>query len=360
MNLRWLLLCCVLIGLLGAAGCGADPPPAAGDREGEGAQRFAVRVVTAESGRLEQVLETTAVARPERDSTLLAETPVRVVRRLFDVGDRVPAGRALLAVDDELLRAQLVQAREGVQQARDALALREHEWKGVEELYAQGRVSDLNRLQAKLGLSSASAAVAAAVAAETRAHEALRQGSMPAPFDGQVAAWYVVAGDRMAPGAPVARMVRLDPLLLRFGATERELGLLRTDQLVRARTRDGPGGLEGRVKTVSPAVDAAARTWQIEVEVANPDGRIKGGTVVQIEVVVGMTDEGVLLPTQAISVEDVPVVYVVAEGRAERRVVRLGVERDGRVAVLEGVRVGERVATTGREVLSDGALVDHP
>ena len=316
-----------------------------------------VTAAIAEVRDIEEILETTAVATARYDAMLTAETTVKVLRRRFEVGDSVQAGVALLQVDDKILRAQREQAAAQVQQATDALALREFEKNTAQELHSQGRISDHDLLAAKLGSSSAGADLSAAKAGLTQIDEALRQASMPAPFSGNLSSWHVDKGDRTMPGMPVARVVQLDPIVFEFGATEGQHHRLREGQPTRVRVRGQDELLEGEVTMVAPAASAQARTWSVEVSTPNADHKLSPGTIAELSIITDNLETQVTVPWAAVAREDVTVVYVLDGDIARRRPVLVGQVFGDLVAISEGLQAGEEVVVGGRAALSDGVRV---
>ncbi|MGH7342792.1 MAG: efflux RND transporter periplasmic adaptor subunit, partial [Candidatus Rokuibacteriota bacterium] len=109
--------------------------------------------------------------------------------------------------------------------------------------------------------------------------------------------------------------------------------------------------LSGRVAYIDPRVDAATRTAKVRVEVPNRDMELRLGMYVTIDVRTGSGERSVVVPREAVqaigvrSVEYVPV--AVDEGRFAERPVKLGSAVGDSVQVIEGVKAGDRVVTTG-------------
>jgi RND family efflux transporter MFP subunit len=120
-----------------------------------------------------------------------------------------------------------------------------------------------------------------------------------------------------------------------------------------------PGrAFSGRVTRVSPAVDVANRTVLLEAEVPNPDGLLKPGLFARGVLATGRDTAVPFVPETAVSTfAGVKKVFVLAEGKAQERVVTLGRKQDGVVEVRGGIRPGERVATSSLGRLYDGASV---
>jgi RND family efflux transporter MFP subunit len=122
----------------------------------------------------------------------------------------------------------------------------------------------------------------------------------------------------------------------------------------------------GRVTAISPAADPQSRIFNIEVTVPNPQDQLKSGMVAALQVSGGELPEPTpVVPLSAIvRPKDNPAGYAVfvidaQDGReiARLRHVKVGAVYGDMIAVPEGVRVGERVISTGTTLLGDGDQV---
>jgi RND family efflux transporter MFP subunit len=191
------------------------------------------------------------------------------------------------------------------------------------------------------------------------ARKKLADGTLRAPIAGAVARRHLNPGQYVPENTPVYTIVRGDPLKFSGAVAEHAALDVRPGQAVRIRVEPVPGrDFAGRVTRVSPAVDVTSRTVLVEAEIPNGEALLKPGLFARGLVVV-RKDAGVpFLPESAVSYfAGITKVFVVADGVARERAVRLGVRQDGLVEVVEGVEAGERVATSGLGQLQDGAPV---
>ena len=109
--------------------------------------------------------------------------------------------------------------------------------------------------------------------------------------------------------------------------------------------------LTGRVAYIDPRVDAATRTAKVRVEVPNRNMELRLGMYVTVDFRTGSGERSVVVPREAIqAIGERSVVYVPVagdEGRFAERPVKLGSAVGDSVQVVEGVKVGDRVVTTG-------------
>jgi membrane fusion protein (multidrug efflux system) len=112
------------------------------------------------------------------------------------------------------------------------------------------------------------------------------------------------------------------------------------------------------VKYVAGAIREQTRDLVIEAELAEKDARLRPGMSVRVELEVGRTP-AVVVPEAALRmIEGAPNLFVVREGVAVQRVVRVGARADGDVAVLSDLAEGDVVIVDPPADLRDGARVN--
>ncbi len=189
-----------------------------------------------------------------------------------------------------------------------------------------------------------------------------------APFDGIVSERYARMGQRVVEDgdAPLFRITALEPLLARFYLPEIRLGQVRLGDSVSIRIQADPNrSCDGRIRWISPVVDAASGTFQVIAEVKRPpgDSLLRPGLSVKVRLPLGAGPVTVLVRREALSpgetvTEGGPAsLFVVEEGHARLRAVRVGKARGDQVEILAGLRGGEAVIRSFRADLADGALV---
>lgn len=191
------------------------------------------------------------------------------------------------------------------------------------------------------------------------AEKKLGDATLRAPIPGAIARRHVNAGEYLKDNAAVFTIVQTE--VLKYTGTVPEYAALqvRPGQVVRLQVDAAPGrAFEGRVIRVSPAVDVVNRTVALEAEIPNREALLKPGLFAR-GVALTRRDPGVpFVPEAAVSYAvGITKVFVVADGRVREQTVRLGVRQAGFAEVLEGVQVGEQVATSSLAQLYDGAPV---
>ncbi len=114
----------------------------------------------------------------------------------------------------------------------------------------------------------------------------------------------------------------------------------------------------GKVVLIGNQVEAGSRTVEVRIAVDNTDGRLKPGMFADVEIVTTILDNVLLIPDNALETDGAnQIVFVALDGnKFEKRVVRLGLEQSGRVQILDGVKAGENIVTTGGFILKPEML----
>jgi len=115
--------------------------------------------------------------------------------------------------------------------------------------------------------------------------------------------------------------------------------------------------IEGRVLRISPVVDSQSGTVKVTVDLRGAKG-LRPGMYAEVQLVLDRHAGVPVIEKRAIVYEDeLPHVFVVADGKAEKRSVTLGYQDENRAEVVSGVAAGEQVVVVGQSALKDGSTV---
>lgn len=371
----------------------------------------AVSVVTADFTILQEKLSLHGTLSAWAEVSVVPKIPGRVARVPVAVGDPVKQGDILvqLETDELILQARQAEAalesaraslkrvmagarKEEIEQAEAALDQAEanyvnarliyersaklHEegvmsgkdWDAVKAQFevakAQRAAAEKNLALIKRGarpedIAAARAAVAQAEAAAELARLQVKNATITSPLTGLVSQVNVEVGDMAASTLPVATVVDISRLKLNLQVSEREVIRLHPGLPVTVTFDVLPGVMaEGRVATVAPAANSKTGLFAVTVEVPNEDLRLKPGMYGTAQVVVREKAGVLAVPARAVFVsEGKTAVYVVEDGIAHRRPVKVGIESDSLVEITAGLQAGDAVVVVGREFLSDGVAV---
>lgn len=286
------------------------------------------------SGRTEADQRTTAVA---RTSGIVTDLKVRR-------GSEVKEGDILAILSDEAREANVMQAQARVEQ-------RKREFEARRALIETGNLPKLNAAQLEADLKGAEAALAAAVAERDR-------GVVTAPISGLVNEVPAVMGQALQPGAPVAEVLALDPMLAVVEISERRLGSVREGDRAEVKLVTGQT-YKGYVRFVSNRASPQTRTYRVDVGLPNPDRKIPDGVTAEVS-----------LWLAAVPSTRVPrsVLTFSSEGRLGVRAVNANnivefipvdlVEDESQFLWVSGIPNGTRLIVQGQDFVKEGQKVD--
>ncbi len=335
------------------AGCGSTE--GAGSESAESGEAAYVKVVnvvirTVEPTEFTSYVRMTGVVEAFQDVVVSSQESGVIEQVIVEKGSRVRAGQAIVRIDDEILAAQVDEARASAALARERYERQRQLWED------EGIGSEIAFLQTKYDAQSADARLSFL---EAR----LARHSIRSPIAGLLDERYVDTGEIVAPGTPVARVLTVDKLKVvggvpeRFGPYVAEGGsaVINFDVL--------PGQtLEGTIEYVGAAVDPQNRTFPIEILLDNPGGRLKPQMVANVRVATErLTDVIVVAQDVVQRTEDGYQVFVaVGDGEsmvAEARNVDLGPSFENEVVVVGGLGAGDRLIATGHQLVDAGDRV---
>jgi membrane fusion protein (multidrug efflux system) len=290
----------------------------------------------------------------------------------FRSGDRVAAGTVLATLDAVTDLAQLRSLEAQRELAETDLA------RGKELFGSDGVAkSQLDRLESE-------AAQATARVEEQRA--LIAKKTIRAPFAGMLGIRQISLGQYVSPGTPLVTLQSLDPIYVNFSLPEQRIGVLTVGQAVTAGVDAFPDAtFEGRITAIEPRVDENTRNFNLQATFRNSDARLQPGLFARIHIAQSKSATYVVVPQTAVSYNPYGnSVYVVQEAAAgsggatpaqptegaqtapgkqgptlvvTRRLIKTGPTRGDFVAVIEGLKPGERVATSGLLKLRNDAVV---
>lgn len=333
-----------------------------------------VEVAMVKRGSLAQQL--TGVGNLVGDATV-AVVP-RAAGRLQEIsvrlGDRVTRGQRIARIEDNEIREQVKQAEAAQEVSLATIRQREADLRLAETNLERSRNLFVRQLLPKQTLDDTEARHQAAVAqldlaraqntqSNARLEELrinLANTNIISPVNGFVARRAADPGAFVGQNAPVVDVVDIGRVRLVVNVIEKDLNQLRTGDETRVQVDAFPGEtFTGRIARVAPVLDPATRTASIEIEIPNPGFRLKPGMYARISITTNVRKETLVVPANA--VVDLGgrrgVFLANADNTVTFRSVRIGIEEDTQIELLDGVQEGDRIVTTGAAALQDAARV---
>lgn len=300
----------------------------------------------------------TGTLRANQESEVAADAAGKVTRTLVERGQQVKTGDILAVLDARGANISANAASAQSNLARAQLEQAQKECERVKALKDTGAISqaEYDRVTSQCQTTQWSAAAAQAQA--QNAQKVVGDTLIRAPFDGIVGERYVNVGQYVQPSTRIVSLYQPDPVRLELTVPEANTGALRMDMPVRFQVSAFPDAtFEGAVKLIAPNIRPTTRDLVIEAFCPNAEGKLKPGMFAVAKLQVGESPSAVVPQTAVQKDGDRVRVFAVVDKRVQERVVQVGGERDGLVAILAGVRAGESVVTKPVAGVRDGASV---
>ena len=318
---------------------------------------LAVSVTTPRSEQLSRTVVATGSVQAWQEAIIGPEVGgYRVADVNVDVGDKVRKGQELVRLAGEMLAAEVASKNAAKAQADAQAITAASNLRRAESLAGSGAVSasELERLKSED--LAARARVEATVSDLTSSELKLRYTRVVAPDDGVITSRTVVVGQIAQAGGEMLRLLRQGRIEWRAEIPEARLREIKTGQTVRVTTADG-SVLVGKVRSVAPTVQSGTRTGLVYVDLPKPDSA-RPGMFARGEIETSRSAASTL-PLASIVVRDgYSYVFVVNDQQGvERRRIKTGSLRDGRVEIMSGLGAQDRVVERGAGFLKDGDRV---
>jgi len=300
----------------------------------------------------------------------------------FDSGDDVEKGEKLVKLDTSVEEADLADNKATLQQTN-------LDFDRQTNLVKKGATSQAVLDQTIAKRDSALAAV-------QRVEAIIAQKNIAAPFAGRLGLRRVEKGQYVSAGQALVWLQALDPIWVDFPVPEGTIGKFTIGSAIELTADAYPGQLfKGEVEAFDAKLGQDTRTLMVRARVPNPDRKLLPGMFANVAVLSGGAKELVTVPRTAVTyglygdsvwvvnegapepaatppptASAEPVASAVAADAAptgaipvepkltvERRFVRVGSAEGDRVAILEGVKAGEEVVTSGQLKLQPGATI---
>jgi multidrug efflux pump subunit AcrA (membrane-fusion protein) len=188
----------------------------------------------------------------------------------------------------------------------------------------------------------------------------LKNATIRAPISGIISERFLDRGAFVSAAAPLIRIVAMDVVKIVVHVVEGELAQIKAGSRGDIRVDTYPGEVfRGSVVCISPIVDPQTRAADVEIHVENHDYRLKPGMFARANLVVQHRDGVLLLSRDSLLRQSGPSkVFVHDNGKAVLKEVKIGLQGEQYVEVLEGLQEGDEIIVAGHYELTEGMNVD--
>ncbi|MBS2020552.1 MAG: efflux RND transporter periplasmic adaptor subunit [Deltaproteobacteria bacterium] len=305
-----------------------------------------------------ELLVLTGSLRASQESDVAADASGKVTATFVERGQRVKQGETLAILDARgaNITATAAAAQSGF--ARAQLEQAQRECDRVKTLFESGAISKAEFDRTTSQCQTTQFSLAAAQAQQQNAQKIVGDSVIRAPFTGFVGERFVNVGQYVQPSTKVVSLYNPDPLRLELTVPEATVGAMKPDLPITFTVSSfGDEKFGGAIKYIAPNVRPATRDLIVEALCPNAEGKLKPGMFAVATLLAG-EKKVAAVPTTSIKKDEATArVFVVAEKRIQERLVQLGGEKEGSIAVLAGVKPGEAVVVNPGPDVRDGAPV---
>src|SRR5208283_2182272 len=379
-------------------------------KEQETEPEVTVQAAKAEKQSIRQIIRSEAVLFPKNQAAITPKIVAPVKKFYVNRGSRVHAGQLLAVLENRDLAAAETENKGSYQQAEanygiETTSALPEEWQKAEydlkaakesfdgqqkiydsrkKLYEEGALprkdfdsSTVALIQAKSQYEIAAMHMAALQSAGKKQQMKSAEGQLTSakgkyegaaallaysevrsPIDGVVTDRPTYTGETPPPGTPLLTVMDTSSVIARAHIPQDQAVQLKPGD---AATIHAPGDIEvaGKVSLVSPALDPNSTSVEVWVEAPNPDGRLRPGTTVTVEMLARTVDDAIVIPASALlkTPEGGTSVMIVRDGHAQQVAVETGIREKDRVQISNGLAGGETVIVRGSYGLPDKTKV---
>lgn len=314
--------------------------------------------VAAESARSESMAHSISgigTVQAVRQVTVVAEVGGRVKDIMFQAGTSIQGGEPLVQLNDAPEQGDLLNFKAQAKFAEISLAR-------SRELVTRQAVPQATVDQNQATLDEARAGI-------TKTEAIIAQKLIRAPFSGDLGIRQINLGQYLNPGGAIVSLTDLSVLYVNFTLPEQDRSRLAITAPVELSVDAFPGQkFQGTINAIDPQIDPGTRTIKVQATLDNPEKKLLPGMYADVRVVLPPGPAVVTVPETAVdyTLYGDSVFVVRSEGTDEagkpidkvfRVFVKAGERARGRVAILEGVKAGDIVVTSGQLKLQSGTQV---
>jgi len=305
-----------------------------------------VKVETIETQEFTESYNVVGIVKPFEEATLSSEQGGLITSLSVDKGSSVGSGKVIARIKKDIEYASYEQA---VSQFEFAKSENER----LQRLYEEGVSTEQAFTNAKYNLDIAEKTMEVA---ETR----LSASVVRSPISGVVDMKWMNRGEMSAPGAPIIRVVNISKVKITVGIPERYVTDVTKGTSVKLTFDVFPGeSFTGVVNYVSPTISTTNRTFEVEIVIDNPDGKLKPEMSTNVTFTRNRIPNAIVLRQDMIVDQgEEKFVFVLEGNTAKKRVLSLGGRNNNNVHIVSGLNPGDKLITEGYQSLADGDNVE--
>lgn len=369
MRFKKYVLSLSLAGLIVLNGCGSKSPKT--ERQEEA---IPVHITIVQQGAIEETSKYFGTIEARESIKVFSAVPRQIVKLYRDVGETVRKGDLLADIDQEQIVQAVRQAEAGLESAQAQFHNVTVERERIKKLYQEKAVSKSQLDATETQWNAARAAVKQLQASLAAAQAQLNDTRIVAPISGVIIARELHEGDLAAPQVPLFEIANMDTVKVKIQIIERDLSKVYPGQAARLTVATYPDTFfQGQVIRVYPTLNLLTRTADAEIELANPEKRLRPGMFATVKLIIQRKEQVTVIPKKTIiektvldtdtqaSTDKVFVekhVFKVHGNRARWQTIETGIVNHTTVEVRSGLAPGDTIVAVGQHMLSDSSRIN--
>ena len=309
----------------------------------------------------------------ENDAIVYSKISEKLDKLYVKPGQKVNNNEVLAVQYNILLEQSVELARAALKTAQAQYELVSQDFERMGELYKQKAVSPQQYDQAKTQKKTAEAGLEQAKLQLEQANENYQNSFIKAPFSGVVGAVFFEENQMVPAAQPVVQIVSPDAMKSKLQLSSKDISAVSIGQPVIIKFPSISGKeYRGKVVNINHAVNKLSNLLEIEVQIINPDKRIKSGIFGEFLIETKTKNGTIVLPENSLMQRtEIKVnkktgiqktmkkyfVFAVENGLAKLKEVKTGINSDGRIEILKGLKNSDTVIVVGQNVVRDGQKV---
>ena len=309
----------------------------------------------------------------ENDADVYSKISEKLDKVFVRPGQRVSNGQILAVQHNVTLKQSVDLAKTAVKTAQSQYDLVSQDFERMDELYKQRAVSQQQFDQIKTQKETAETSLELAKLQLEQADENYQNSFIKAPFAGIVGAIFFEEGQMVPAGQPVIQVVSSGAMKSKLKVPSNEISSLSVGQSVDIKFPSIIGKeYKGKVVRINHAIDQVSNLLEIEVQLLNPDKEIKSGIFGEFLIqtsskagVIAVPENSLMQRTEIIVNKQTGVqqavkkyfLFSVENGFAKLKEVKTGINSDGRIEIVNGLKKSDSIIVVGQNVVRNGQKI---
>jgi len=330
-----------------------------------------VEVEVVSTGSIEEMIEVTGWIRANKVVDVTSKVPGRIesLQVILDgsnlvaveEGLAVRKAQQLAIIDHDTYLAQVEAARANLQAREVELADAEREKKRMIRLFEGGSATEQSKDKAVTAAELAAAGLNLAKANLQLAQINLQESTIISPIDGVVTAKHIDEGNLIRAGDRIVTIAEMKTVKVIVAVAEKYGGEIAAGTPAKIKVDAfGDKIFNAKVYSVYPTLDEQTHTIQAEIRMDNDELLLKPGMFARVTLITKRRNNVVVIPRDVVlgGRIDEPYVYIVEDGTAHKRFVKLGIKQADEYEITDGLKAKEKLVVNGMNYLTDGMLVE--